>query len=85
MFQSILITLASMFTKETFSSLGNAILNHQVRSCFKRAIRDVVEDEVKRALIYHGVKGETSNRYIKAQRREFRKEIDARFNALLMK
>jgi hypothetical protein len=85
MFQLLLSTFASVFTKETFSSIGNALLSWQVRANFKRAIRDIVEDEIEEALRLNGVDSETIQKYLRKHRDDIRKEITNRFEALLMR
>lgn len=85
MWTSIISAVAGSFTKETFASIGNAILGIQVRNSFRRAIQDLVEDEVRQALRDKGIAPEDAKRYVRKNKRRIKEEISNRFDALLYK
>lgn len=85
MWQAIFTTMASVFTKETLASIGNAILSSQVRKTFRRAIRDVVEDEVSAALFEKGLTDKEVKKYIRNNKSRLKDEIRARFDVILLK
>lgn len=85
MWQQLVNILAGTLTRETLGSIGRAILASQVRSNFRRAIRDLVEDEIADSLRDYEISQHDIDKHIKGKKSHLKEEIRARFDALLMK
>lgn len=85
MMGKILELVAGAVPKAVVDGVLRAIVTSQFRKNVRRAIRDLVEDEQKEALIDLGVDREDAHEYIKSREGRLKKEIRARFDAILQK
>lgn len=75
--------LGEALPKEIVQSIYSAIAKSQSRKVWRRAIRDAIEDEVKMALLEHGVPNDVVNEYIKDNKDYYKQEARNRFDHAL--
>lgn len=84
MWQGIITSIASAISRETLGSIARGFLESQVRKTFRRSIRDVLEDEVVKALVEKGISYDEAKKYVRKRKSEYKDEIRARFDSLLL-
>lgn len=85
MLNKIIEVIAGGVPKAIVDGILRSIVTSQFRKNVRRAIRDLVEDEQKEALTDLGVDREEAHRYVKSREGRLKKEIRARFDAILQK
>lgn len=83
MWSTIITSIAGAFSKEAFTVIGDLFKSSSQRGVFRRAIRDLVEDEIKDALLQQGMSREDIKKFTKDNERRLKKEIRARFDPVL--
>lgn len=83
MIQSFLASVVASVPKEIIAFGVGIIMSSQQRSTTRRAIRDLVEDEVKEALRDWEIPEHKIDHYIKFNEKHYKREIRARFDAIL--
>lgn len=77
---AITSSLAQALPKEIVAGVFSAISSSQRRKVIRRAVRDLVEDEVTRALQANKVPYEQAMDYVKDNKSYYKQEIRNRFD-----
>jgi hypothetical protein len=85
MWQTILSAVAGAVPAKLIDAVLKGIVTSQFRKNLRRAIRDVIEDEMHEALTDHGVSEEAATEYVNRRKGRLKKEIRARFDATLQR
>jgi hypothetical protein len=83
MLDTLIRIFTASFIKEGFNKIFEAIKSSSARRVFRRAIRDVIEDEINSALSEHGVDRQSQIRFTRKNKKHLDREIRARFDPIL--
>lgn len=75
--------LGKALPQEIVKSIFSAIAEAQSRRVWRRAIRDVIEDEVFLALDSHGVDANVAHEYVRERKKYYKQEVRNRFDHAL--
>lgn len=75
--------LGQYLPKEVIEKIYAAIANSQLRKVWRRSIRDLIEDEVTRALLEHKVSLDDAIKYVDKKEDYYKQEVRNRFDPAL--
>ena len=85
MYKMLMSLVSSMLPsgEAVLSELSNLIRSSSGRKVFRRMIRDLIEDEIKEALLLHSINRKEAELYNKKNKSRLKQEIRSRLDPIL--
>ena len=83
MLSGILASMAAILPVKFVQGVYSVLKGSQIRSCMRRSIRDLVEDEITLALLSHKFEMENAEKFNRKNKKRLKEEIRSRLDATL--